>query len=93
MKNNKITEYRKASAKALGFKNINIYANDNVEVWDNHIRLIWQPDKDANQMLMVLDWLREQKVGSLKLLKIFDKYCNGADMKVETTEAFMEFIT
>ena len=52
--------YHKASAEALGLHAIKyegkVYANTS----ENEIKKIWQPDLDANQMLMVWDWLREQ---------------------------------
>ena len=57
---NEITEYRKASAEALGFTKINVYAVDQVEAMNGFVRLIWHPDKDLNQMGMVEDWLIEQ---------------------------------
>jgi len=57
---------------------------------------LWQPDKDANQMLMVCDWLKKQiheknavktLVGSaLEAYAYFDE-----DIFEKVKEAFMEF--
>ena len=90
-----MNNYRQSTAKALGIleytehnKNWFLYPDNPMSQEGK-----WQPDKDANHTLMVLDWLREQKVGSLQLLKIFDRYCMGADMKAATEKAWEEYIT
>ena len=68
LKQKEIQEYRKASAEALGLQ---IY-----RVTDKLVEVVlrlpdqpydtngeWQPDKDANQMLMVWEWLKDQGHG------------------------------
>ena len=53
---NEITEYRKASAEALGL--LESIFNDDDDLFDPF--RLWHPDKDLNQMGMVEDWLIEQ---------------------------------
>jgi len=63
---NEIQEYRKASAEALGF---DFYKNpklsepffvliDNGEETSSPV--VWHPDSNVNQMLMIEDWLIDQ---------------------------------
>ena len=56
--NEQIQEYRKASAEALGVD----WKEDQMSGLPIHLRSPkWHPDTDANQMLMVWDWLRKEE--------------------------------
>jgi len=53
---------------------------------------VWQPDKDANQMLMVWDWLRTKvKIAVFKQM-IDDYWWDDKDILLATAKAFMEYI-
>ena len=54
-----MNNYRQSTAEALGIKkSLSITWSEYHIVDGNHE--IWQPDKDANQMLMVWEWLKKQ---------------------------------
>ena len=96
-----IQEYRKASAKKLSNKYqfdfkfwlmskiIRIYHNPIDGEW-----IEWSPDTDANQMLIVWDWLEEQGYKGIEALDdIIAKYLvTKTDIKLATMNTFMEFI-
>ena len=91
-----IQEYRKASAEAL---------NITIDKKKRRIRIdgiwlpetYWQPDKDANQMLMVWDWLKKQKNKYYNVATIVGRivesyaYFDG-DLFEGTMSRFMEYI-
>ena len=96
-------EYRIKSAEALGLLVIEIDGAI-ITVQINGIRVIWNPIEDANQMLMVWDWLIKtgcliQAEGDRKDWEILffftaDSPCfraNNKDIKLATAEAFMEY--
>jgi len=86
-------EYRKKSAEMLGILGA---AYESYQVKPGN--LLWQPDKDANQMLMVWKWLRKQgfpnrKVISKRVNDITHSFWyQGEDIKLATMKAFIEYI-
>ena len=83
-----IQEYRKATAEALGFKK----SKDKYYSELNHAFILvsdWQPDKDANQMLMVLDLLRD-KAASLEAWSQW--YYDEIDLKLATMQAYHKYL-
>ena len=83
-------EYRKASAEALGHKDISEPQATAIIVLIDGVIYEWQPDKDANQMLMVLDWMRDNDI---KIMDIWAEwYYHNADIKLATMKAFMSYI-
>jgi len=55
-----IQEYRKVSAEVLGHKDISEPKATAIIVLIDGVIYEWQPDLDANQMLMVWDWIIDQ---------------------------------
>lgn len=75
MKTHLINEYRRATAEVLGWK----YTKDSK--WMAHDKYghrpveFWEPDIDANQAMMVEDWLIEQGCWiEVKICKSFTRY-------------------
>jgi len=102
---NEIEQYRKASAEWMGRK---LDAKGAI-IYEStvSVRIYWHPDIDANQMLMVLEWLRKQCYNihiiiNLDIIEIrlYDdendpEHCylnNGKDLFKVTMKAFMEYI-
>lgn len=54
--------------------------------------LMWRPDKDANQMLMVWEWLKKTG-GRKEVIPIFLAYVSKDESLFDATmKAFMEYI-
>lgn len=105
-----VTEYRKASAEALGLEIIfgrvvvrDKKGNNISNQWNAYGD--WEPEKDANQMLMVWEWLIEQEcflnidkwgdTSPWRFTAATEKGLNKGgdnDIKLATMKAFMEFI-
>ena len=89
--------YHKASAEALGLHAIKyegkVYANTS----ENEIKKIWQPDLDANQMLMVWEWWKDREGYGYVFDQVYRKIKehNGIDIGntvlLATAEAFMSY--
>ncbi|KKM93735.1 hypothetical protein LCGC14_1205290 [marine sediment metagenome] len=87
---NEIAEYRKESAKAVP----NVFMNhENIpkKFTDNWISFQnWQPNTDADQMLMVIDLLL--KKDKMIVRNIVLSYVNrGTSLFIATMKAFMEW--
>ena len=103
-----IQEYRKASAKkCFHHKSIRyLHEIEIIEVYYNNEWHIWQPDKDANQMLMVWEWMMKQNnhwnisfnsngyLLEASIIKPYNIYFEEGfdDIKLATMKAFMEYI-
>ena len=91
-----VKEYRIKSAEALGLK----------EAWNGEIRIgyyygeilinDWQPDTNANQMLMLWEWMKINGREWVEILRdIFWEYghTRNGDIKLITMKVFLEFKT
>ncbi len=86
-----IQEYRKTSAETLGNEMVTTIS-EGLCMKINGQFIPWQPDKDANQMLMVWEWLRKQK-RTVAILEIIDEYIFFDETLFDATmKAFMEYI-
>ena len=96
-----IQKYRKATAEALEL--IDVYYEEN-EFSDTDQFRLWQPDKDANQMLMVWEWLKDRRpeimisiYPDIVYYAIFPEIneetieASDKDIKLATMKAFMEY--
>lgn len=83
-----IKDYRQSSAEALGVLNEGYKIIEDGVV--SFMGKRWQPDVDANQMLMVWEWLRDE-ADHLFDEVIFHQYLKGKDIKLATAKAFMEY--
>ena len=89
--------YRKASAEALGFilydKEPGKIIKGDIIMWFSD----WNPDKDANQMLMVWEWWKDREGYGYVFDQVYRKIKehNGIDIGntvlLATTEAFMSY--
>ena len=98
-----IQEYRKASAEALRLTGVFFNASTNMFYCDKRqhnikgekdpndsMYIIWQPNTDANQMLMVIDLLL--KKDKMIVRNIVLSYVNrGTSLFIATMKAFMEW--
>ncbi len=94
-----IQEYRKASAEALKVKEriVNTTGRIFCQYPDNKESTFgeWQPEEDANQTLMVWEWMQKNGRKWIEILRdIFWEYGHGItnDIKFATMKAFMENI-
>ncbi len=85
-----IQEYRKVSAEAIGLI-VTEFSTGIVTRYKDGTYINWYPDTDANQMLMVWDWMRTS--GKRKILReIFENYLVFKDtLELATMKAFMEY--
>ena len=68
------------------------FYHDKIGSNQRYVTDVWHPDKDANQMLMVWEWLREQNARTT-LTRIADSWLiNKEDIKLATMKYSMEFI-
>jgi len=85
-----INEYRKQSAKRMGFT----LSKDKYYGDKNHAFILevnWLPNQNANQMLMVWEWLKKNDKDVI--YRAFnDSMRNNKDIKLTTMKAFMEYI-
>ena len=88
-----IQEYRKKSAEALGF---DTYLKNLDTLWwrsSEHGIIKWQPDKDANQMLMVWEWWSEKERYGYIFDSVYDEILeDDINVLLATMKAFMEYI-
>ena len=97
-----IQEYRKASAEALGYKTRNhYYSNESRATYHKYPEPApvcdvedWQPNKKANQMLMVWELMKNNMTGTSILYEMIKEwlYAPNSDIKLATMKAFMEYI-
>lgn len=94
-----IQEYRKATAEKLKFYNrpIDFASRQTQRNYYSNSELVcsvdkWKPDKDANQMLMVWDSIRNKSGSSTALGMIWHSYLQGEDIKLATMKTFMKTI-
>ena len=87
MKQQDLLEYRKVSAKELFHHEQIRHSIELCEVRYRNEWREWQPDTDANQMLIV--W---KKLPSKIIEEIIDDYLSGHPVLTATMRAFMEYI-
>ena len=92
-------EYKKASAEVLGIP-FEKQFGDELRIGEERpdgIIHFWQPDKDANQMLMVWEWWKDREGYGYVFDQVYRKIKehNGIDIGntvlLATAEAFMSY--
>jgi len=111
MKTAEIKEYRKLSAKELGLELIDgrvVIRNKSGKEMKNayNAKGMWEPDQDANQMLMVWKWLNKRIDLTIEWLPLSEKWNislyakhgsyafpdgTDADIKLATMKAFIRY--
>ena len=72
------------------------FYHDKIGSNQRYVTDVWHPDKDANQMLMVWEWLRENVPNGIMLhgilVSVLNQFRDGGDIKLTTMKCFMQYI-
>jgi len=89
-----IQAYHKASAEALELQ-VETFGKEGIFYFPETFSPLtrWEPDQDANQMLMVWDLIRSKATtGHIFSQIIAQYYADKDDIKLATMRAFMQYI-